>query len=107
MSTITILNAPDAGSVSRGVINTNFANLNSDKLEAADIAGKQDHSDALDNVSGVNTGDQELSGLGAAAGGYIVFDFGTTAVKLKVKNSTGGGYTYLTFQDGQIIASDS
>jgi hypothetical protein len=27
------------------------------------LAGKQDHSTALDNVSGVNTGDQDLSGL--------------------------------------------
>ena len=38
---------------------------------------------------------------------YRVFDFGTMPVKIKVKNVSGGGYTYLTFQDGQIIASDS
>lgn len=33
MSTITTLNSTDTGSVSRPVINTNFSNLNSDKLE--------------------------------------------------------------------------
>jgi hypothetical protein len=33
MSTITSLDAGDNGSVSRGVINTNFTNLNTDKLE--------------------------------------------------------------------------
>lgn len=34
MSTITTLNQTDSGSVSRGVINTNFTNLNTDKVEA-------------------------------------------------------------------------
>jgi hypothetical protein len=40
MSTITSLNSTDSGATSRGVINTNFTNLNTDKLEASDIAGK-------------------------------------------------------------------
>jgi hypothetical protein len=35
MSTITTLNAADTGAVSRGVINTNFTNLNTDKAELA------------------------------------------------------------------------
>lgn len=33
MATVTTLNADDTGSVSRGVINTNFTNLNTDKAE--------------------------------------------------------------------------
>lgn len=35
MSTITTLASGDNGSTSRGVINTNFSNLNTDKLEAS------------------------------------------------------------------------
>lgn len=35
MATITSLGANDSGSVSRGVINTNFTNLNTDKIEAS------------------------------------------------------------------------
>lgn len=35
MSTITTLNSNDTGPVSRGVINTNFTNLNTDKAELA------------------------------------------------------------------------
>lgn len=35
MATITTLNSGDSGPVSRGVINTNFTNLNSDKLETS------------------------------------------------------------------------
>jgi len=37
MSTITTLNAADTGSVSRPVINTNFSNLNTDKVEADSV----------------------------------------------------------------------
>lgn len=37
MSTITTLNSTDSGSISRGVINTNFTNLNTDKIESADV----------------------------------------------------------------------
>jgi len=37
MSTITDLGATDPGDTSRGVINTNFSNLNTDKAEKADI----------------------------------------------------------------------
>jgi hypothetical protein len=40
-------------------------------------------------------------------GAFKLLDLGSTAVKIKCKNETGVGYTYLTFQDGQIIASDS
>jgi len=39
--------------------------------------------------------------------GYRVFNFGDMPVKLKVKNAGNSGYTYLTFEGGQIIASDS
>jgi len=42
MATITTINATDKVKDSRAVINTNLANLNTDKLEAADIAGKVD-----------------------------------------------------------------
>lgn len=35
MSTITTLNSGDSGPVSRGVLNTNLANLNSDKIETS------------------------------------------------------------------------
>ena len=35
MSTITTLNSGDSGPVSRGVLNTNLANLNSDKMETS------------------------------------------------------------------------
>jgi hypothetical protein len=42
MSTITTINAGDLISDSRAVINTNFSNLNTDKLEASDIVGKID-----------------------------------------------------------------
>lgn len=39
MSTITSLNANDNGATSRGVINTNTTNLNSDKLENSSLTG--------------------------------------------------------------------
>lgn len=39
MSTITSLNANDNGSTSRGVINTNVTNLNTDKLENSSLTG--------------------------------------------------------------------
>lgn len=42
MATITTIQSTDAVSDSRAVINTNFSNLNTSKLEAADIASKQD-----------------------------------------------------------------
>ena len=35
MSTITTISAGDNGSVSRGILNTNFSNLNSDKIESS------------------------------------------------------------------------
>jgi len=38
MSSITTVNNGDTGLTARSSINSNFANLNSDKLEAADIA---------------------------------------------------------------------
>lgn len=38
MATITTLNSGDSGPVSRGVINTNLANLNSDKIETSVIS---------------------------------------------------------------------
>ncbi len=38
MSTITTLNSSDTGPVSRGVINTNFTNLNTDKVETSVIS---------------------------------------------------------------------
>jgi len=38
MSTITTLNSGDSGPVSRGVLNTNLANLNSDKIETSVIS---------------------------------------------------------------------
>jgi len=38
MSSITSLGANDSGATSRGVINTNFTNLNTDKVEATGIA---------------------------------------------------------------------
>lgn len=53
------------------------------------------------------TSDYTTSIEESTSGIYKMFDFGSTPVKLKVKNATGDGYTYLTFQDGQIIASDS
>lgn len=40
MATITTLGASDTGATSRTTLNTNFTNLNTDKLEAADITGK-------------------------------------------------------------------
>lgn len=38
MSTITTLNSGDSGPVSRGVLNTNLANLNTDKIETSVIS---------------------------------------------------------------------
>lgn len=42
MATITTINASDNISDSREDINTNFSNLNTDKLESSDITGKED-----------------------------------------------------------------
>ena len=40
--------------------------------------------------------------------GYTVFDFGQSLpTKLKVRDSDNNGWTYLTFLDGQVIASDT
>jgi hypothetical protein len=52
MSTINELLESSNGAVSRGYINTNFDNLNTDKLEASDIAGLFDKSaDDLDDIT--------------------------------------------------------
>ena len=42
MSTITNLQSTDNGADSLSIINTNLGNLNTDKLEASDITGKED-----------------------------------------------------------------
>lgn len=45
---------------------------------------------------------------GVEEDGYLVFNFGSDLpTKLKVRDSDNQGWTYITFQDGQIIASDT
>jgi hypothetical protein len=47
MATITDLNSGDDGATSRGVINTNFDNLNTDKLEAADLPSASESAEGM------------------------------------------------------------
>jgi len=51
MSTITTLQNTDNGASSLSTINTNFSNLNTDKLEASDISGKLDSVVAGDDIT--------------------------------------------------------
>ena len=103
-------------------INTNINNLNTDKLEAADIANKQDilaewafvdwDKTNLDNQSGVNTWDQDLNSLvtwpaSAVDSNFASYDT-TTGKLLKdslskasdfeavANKDTTWGYTWLT-----------
>jgi hypothetical protein len=83
MATITTLGATDTGSTSRGVINTNFANLNSDKSETThDHTGVYEPAKGADdnfvtdaektvigNTSGANTGDETTTTLGSKING--------------------------------------
>lgn len=60
MTTITSLGANDSGSTSRGVINTNFTNLNTDKLESSVIQRIYKSADETVNGSDVLQDDNEL-----------------------------------------------
>lgn len=93
MATITTLNASDNGSVSRGVINTNFTNLNTDKIEAATtntLTNKtiDGASNTLTNIAASSIGSGTLA---AARGGTGVSNTGT--ITLGGNLTTSGAFT--------------
>ncbi len=60
MSTITTLGTSDTGSTSRGIINTNFSNLNTDKLESSVIQRVYKSADETVNNSTTYQNDDAL-----------------------------------------------
>ena len=60
MSTITSLGASDTGSVSRPVINTNFTNLDTDKIEAGSTDTLTNKTIDADNNTVSNIGNEEI-----------------------------------------------
>lgn len=88
MATITTLGSSDTGSTSRGVINTNFSNLNTDKLEAADITGKAPL--ASPTFTGTVTLPTGLTGVLRADSGVVAVDTDVTDIVAAASTSAAG-----------------
>lgn len=88
MSTITTLGASDSGSTSRGVINTNFDNLNTDKVESLSDLGLTADATELNHVDGVTSAIQtQLDGKAASLGADD--NYVTDAEKVVIGNTSG------------------
>lgn len=100
MSTITTLNASDNGSTSRGVINTNFSNLNTDLLALDAGAYQVGETDVAvaDGGTGASTAATARTNLGAAASASPVF---TGTVTLPT------GLTGVIRADSGVVSVDS
>lgn len=106
MSTITTLNANDNGSTSRSVINTNFANLNADKIEDLGDLGITVTNTEINYLSGVSSNVQtQLNGkegtittlavskggtnIASYAVGDLIYASGATTLSKLAIGSTG------------------
>lgn len=106
MATITSLGASDSGATSRGVINTNFTNLNSDKIETSVL--DTDGTLAADSDAKVATQkatktyvDTELATVVAGGTALTLFPYpnGASAMSTGTINVTANTTAYL----GQIV----
>lgn len=104
MSTITTLNSTDSGSTSRTVINTNFSNLNTDKIEAGDVignvpasttsvAGKVELATTAETTTGTDT-DRAITPDGLAGSDYGKRVIGVQVVDSGTDTATGDGKAF-------------
>lgn len=95
MSTITTIQAVDEITNSRATINTNFSNLNSDKLEASDITGKQDTLVSGTNIKSLH-GVTLLGSTNISTTNLVIPTADHTAVG-NITNAFQSGYTASAF----------
>ena len=89
MSTITSLNANDSGSLSRTVINTNFSNLNTDKLETSTAASTYAPK-ASPTFTGTVTLPTGLTGVLRADSGVVAADSDVTDLVTAASTTAAG-----------------
>lgn len=94
MATITTLNSGDTGPVSRGVINTNFSNLNTDKIETS----------FLDTDSTLSADSDNKLATQKATKAYVDNNTSSVETTTGVTHSltTVAGQTVLVFAKGNV-----